>query len=71
MLGSMPCFAELVPEGQCRVLRAVIGVVHEPGGGTPPGDGHVERVLHEFGAHVWLHAPAHDCGCSASMITAR
>src|SRR6266511_6210302 len=43
-----------------RGLRALIGVVHESGGGTASGDGHLERVDDELGPAVGSHRPADD-----------
>jgi hypothetical protein len=39
-------------------LAAVVGVVHQPGRGTPLADGHVERIQGQLGAQVVGDRPA-------------
>jgi hypothetical protein len=46
-------------------LRAVVGVVNQPGLRAPARDGHLERPLDELKAHVGEHAPADDQAAEA------
>src|SRR5439155_973040 len=52
--------AATLTEDQRDVLRALIGVVHEPGYRSSPRHSHLERVDDELGLEVGSHRPADD-----------
>ena len=47
-------------EAEADVLTALVAVVNEAGLRPAAGEGHLERVDDELGAHVFGHAPADD-----------
>ncbi len=49
-----------LPEGEARVLAAMIRVMNHPGLRFAAGDCHVERVYDQFGAQMICHRPADD-----------
>ena len=51
------CF---LAEGERHELASLIGVPDESGVGAAAGEGHLERVGNELGAHVIGHRPADD-----------
>lgn len=56
------CDPRLVAAPTEGELRALIGVVHQPGGGSAVPDGQGEGLDHEFGREILAHRPAHDAG---------
>jgi len=57
--GSQPSLPAAHPEGDRRVLRALVGMMDHPGG-PALRQRHVQGFEHQLGARMSLHRPAHD-----------
>ena len=51
---------QLLPRKRARCTGSLVGVMHQPGSGLPPPNGHPQGVHDEFGPKMRLHRPPDD-----------